>query len=341
MQTPPSSLRGGGGSEIEEVEILPLPFDLPPLRLASPSVFFMNYLLSGNAERSPREQQRDADAIVVMMRSLLVFITCNFDRKFTSLFSSLPSSPTSFTFNSFFESSSPSAFAAFVVLIMQLLTSLRGFLETDEGHAAASKIFLSLIEIADLTASAKIKNNPRLCPPSPSSLKSLFIFLLTSGPFIKMVSSDYKSWYPSSKPLLPFYPSSAFSLDSFQKAFKLLEFEGDLFSLTYYAFGPRPIFSELLMILLFALYEGVYVSETLTPPFETVPHNLRSLPESFIDSTTLINATPTPPTPPFGKSLEAFFKSYSEEDNTDAMVEMFCCFRRLLPFFFPPLSLPI
>jgi hypothetical protein len=107
-----------------------------------------------------------------------------------------------------------------------------------------------------------------------------------------MVFSDYKSYFPSSPPLLPFINIGVNRLESFQKAFKLLEFEGDLLSLTYYAFGARPIFTELLMILLLALYEGVYVSETLTPPFKTIPHNLRSLPESFIDSTTLINATP-------------------------------------------------
>jgi len=225
---------------------------------------------------------------------------------------------------------------------MQLLTSLRGFLGTKEGHAAAFEIFLSLIEIADLSASAKIKNNPRLCPPSPSSLKSLFLLLLTCGPFRKMVSSDYKSWYPSSPPLLPspLLPLlSPYSLESLQKAFNLLGFKGDLFTLTYDTFSLRPVFTELLMILLLALYEGVYVSETLTPPFKTFPHNLQSLPS-------LLPPPHSPSdneTPSFGKSLEAFFKSYSQRDNTDAMVEMFCCFRRLLPFFFPASepSLPI
>jgi len=330
METPTSSLRGGG---TEDDEIPRLPFDLLPLRLSSPSV-----LMEGNAERTPLEQQRDADAIVVMMHSLLGFIICNFDEKLAYIFDSLSSSPTSFTFNSFFESSSPPASAAFVVLILQLLTSLRGFLETKEGHEAASKIFLSLIEIADLTASDKLKKTPLFSLIFPFSLKSLLLHFLKEGPFSKMVSSDYKSYFPSSDPLLPspLLPLlSPYSLESFQKAFNLLGFKGDLFTLTYYAFSPRPIFTELLMILLLALYEGVYVSDTLTPPFKTFRHNLRSLPESFIDSTTLINATPTLPIPPFGKSLEDFFKSYSQSDNTDAMVEMFCCFRRLLPFFFP------
>ncbi len=315
---------------MEDVEIPHLPFPLPAPSVSSPSV-----LIQGNAERTPLQQKEDADAIVVMMRTLLVYITCNFNQKFASIFSSLPSSPTSFTFNSFFESSSPSVFAAFVVLILQLLTSLRGFLETEEGHAAASKIFLSLIEIADLTASDKLKNTPLSSLPLPS-LKSLLLHFLTSGPFSKMVSSDYKSYFPSSPPLLPFIQIGPNRLESFQKAFNLLEFEGDLLSsLLPSLFGSRPILTELLMILLLALYEGVYVSETLTPPFKTIPHNLKNLPALTPPPLYLFLPGSYPSTPRFGKILEAFFKSYSQEDNTGAMVEMFCCFRQLLPFFLP------
>ena len=340
MQTPPphsssASAKGGdGGCGTEDDEIPRIPLSLLASPVSSPSV-----LIQGNAERTPLQQQRDADAIVVMMRSLLGYIICKFNEKFSSLFSSL----LSFTFNSFFESSSPSPFDAFVVLIMQLLTSLRGFLETEEGHAAASKIFLSLIEIADLTASDKLKNTPLSSLPLPSK-KSLLLHFLTSGPFSKMVSSDYNSYFRSSQPLLPFINIGPTKLWSFQKAFNLLEFKGDvLSSLLPSLFGSRPIFTELLMILLLALYEGVYVSETLTPPFKTIPHNLKGLPALTPPPLSLFSPGSYPSTPRFGKILEAFFKSYSEKDNTDAMVEMFCCFRQLLPFFFPASepSLPI